>query len=187
MKSTLPYIVALSLVLTLTSCFDKNKPNFQYMPNMYESVGYETYQESDLFPQGTAAMLPADNTIPRGWMPYEFDNTIEGKEGARAQESPLSADQAEENLSKGKELYDVYCAICHGAKGDGQGHLVKREKILGVPSYADQGRNITVGSTYHTIYYGLNSMGSYAAQLSSEEEIWQISEYVMKLKTALTK
>jgi hypothetical protein len=110
MKSTLPYIVALSLVLTLTSCFDKNKPNFQYMPNMYESVGYETYQESDLFPQGTAAMLPADNTIPRGWMPYEFDNTIEGKEGARAQESPLSADQAEENLSKGKELYDVYCA-----------------------------------------------------------------------------
>ena len=80
MKSTLPYIIALSLVLTLTSCFDKNKPNFQYMPNMYESVGYETYQESDLFPEGTAAMLPADNTIPRGWMPYEFENTIEGKE-----------------------------------------------------------------------------------------------------------
>ena len=65
--------------------------------------------------------------------------------------------------------------------------MVKREKILGVPSYDDVARNITVGSTYHTIYYGLNSMGSYAAQLANEEEMWQVSEYVMKLKEDLTK
>jgi len=58
---------------------------------------------------------------------------------------------------------------------------------LGVPTYADAARNISIGSTYHTIYYGLNSMGSYAAQLSSEEEIWQISAYVMELKKDLTK
>ncbi len=62
---------------------------------------------------------------------------------------------------------------------------MKREKILGVPSYADAARNITVGSTYHTIYYGLNSMGSYAGQLNFEER-WQVSEYVMKLKNDLT-
>jgi mono/diheme cytochrome c family protein len=96
------------------------------------------------------------------------------------------AENRSADLAKGKELYDVYCAICHGAKGDGQGHLVKREKILGVPSYADQARNINIGSTYHTIYYGLNSMGSYASQLTSEEEIWQISAYVMELKNDLT-
>ena len=54
-----------------------------------------------------------------------------------------------------KELYTVHCGICHGAKGAGQGILVKREKILGVPSYADPGRAITPGSTYHVIYYGL--------------------------------
>jgi hypothetical protein len=44
-----------------------------------------------------------------------------------------------------------------------------------------------VGTAYHTIYYGLNAMGSYASQLASEEEMWQVSEYVMQLKQDLTK
>ena len=39
-------------------------------------------------------------------------------------------------------MYDIYCGICHGNKGDGQGKLVQREKILGIPSYDDVGRAI---------------------------------------------
>ena len=178
------------LLVGVTSCFDKSQPNYQYMPNMYESVGYETYEgveENPLFPQGTEALVPADGTVSRNWLPYEYDNTIEGKELARLQPSPLDSLNQEANLAKGKELYDIYCAICHGTKGEGQGTLVKREKILGVPSYADAARYITVGSTYHTMYYGLNSMGSYASQFSTEEEIWQVAEYVMKLKEDLSK
>ncbi len=181
--------MGLVLLMGVTSCFNKSEPNYQYMPNMYESVGYETYEGVDngLFPQGTEAMLPAENTISREWMGYEFANTPEGKELARLQPSPLDSLQSEANLSKGAELYGIYCAVCHGNKGKGQGILVKREKILGVPSYDDVARNITVGSTYHTMYYGLNSMGSYASQISSEEELWQVAEYVMKLKSDLTK
>ncbi len=179
----------LAFMLVFTSCFNKNSPNYQYMPNMYESVGYETYEAVDngLFPEGTEALLPVENTIPRGYMPYEFDNTLEGKELARLQPSPLDSLQKETNLAKGKELYDIYCAICHGNNGAGQGTLVKREKILGVPSYDDVARNITVGSTYHTMYYGLNSMGSYASQMENETELWQVAEYVMQLKEDLTK
>ena len=105
---------------------------------------------------------------------------------SRTLASPLDSLAREENLAVGSELYGIYCAVCHGNKGDGQGNLVKREKILGVPSYADAGRNISVGSTYHVIYYGQNAMGSYANQLN-ETERWQVSEYVMKLKEDLTK
>ena len=156
------------------------------MPNMYKSVGYETYQKVDFLPDGMEAGLPAENTVPRGCIPYGIENTIEGKELARLNPSPLDSLNSEANLAEGMELYTIYCAICHGDKGDGQGNLVKREKILGVPSYADVARNITVGTTYHTIYYGLNSMGSYAGQLDTEER-WKVSEYVMKLKHDLTK
>ena len=90
------------------------------------------------------------------------------------------------NLIKGKELYNIYCGICHGTKGNGQGNLVKREKILGIPSYDDVGRAITEGSIYHTIYYGKNAMGSYVNQLN-EEERWQVVSYVLNLKADLEK
>lgn len=177
------------LLVGLACCQNKREPNYQYMPNMYEPVSYEAYEgvENGLFPEGTEAMLPPANTISRNWLPFEYDNSPEGKELARAMASPLDSLQKDENMAKGAELYAIYCAICHGVRGDGQGWLVKQEKILGVPSYDDVARNISVGSTYHTMYYGLNSMGSYAAQMSSEEELWQVAEYVMKLKGDLSK
>jgi mono/diheme cytochrome c family protein len=176
--------IAFVLVLGVVGCADKGSPNYQYMPNMYEPVGYEAYGEIGFMPDGMEARTPAENTIPRGWMPYDLENTPEGKELSRVKTSPLDSLSSEANLTKGKELYNIYCAVCHGGKGDGQGTLVEREKILGVPSYADAGRNITVGSVNHVIYYGLNGMGSHAAQLDQEER-WQVAEYVMKLKQDL--
>lgn len=178
--------IVFGLVLFVASCKNDNSPNYQYMPNMYEPVGYETYGQVGFLPNGMEAMQPAENTISRGWVPYQFANDVEGKELSRELTSPLDSLDMEANLAKGKELYDIYCAICHGNQGKGQGNLVKREKILGVPSYDDAARNITVGSTYHVIYYGLNSMGSYAGQLDYKER-WQVAEYVMKLKGDLTK
>ena len=178
--------IVFSVVVLLASCQSDNAPNYQYFPQMYEPVGYETYGKVDFLPYSMAALQPAENTIPRGFMPNSIPNDLEGRDLARLQLSPLDSLNTEVNLAKGKELYDIYCAICHGAKGDGQGNLVKREKILGVPSYDDAGRNINVGSTYHVVYYGINSMGSYAGQLDYMER-WQVAEYVMKLKQDLTK
>lgn len=186
MKSLIKIGILFGLVVFMASCKDDNSPNYQYFPNMYEPVGYETYQEVDFLPSNMEAMQPVEGTIPRGYFPYEFLNDIEGKEQARLATSPLDSLMKEDNLAEGMQLYTIYCAICHGDKGDGQGQLVKREKILGVPSYDDPARNITEGSTYHVIYYGLNSMGSYAGQLNHEER-WKVSEYVMQLKQDLTK
>ena len=28
--------------MMIVSCFDPSKPNYQYFPNMYESIGYKT-------------------------------------------------------------------------------------------------------------------------------------------------
>ncbi|WP_420804773.1 c-type cytochrome [Wocania ichthyoenteri] len=177
-------ILVLAVVFVAVSCNKSTAPNYQFMPNMYESAGYETYGEA-AFPNGIEAQLPVDGSVARGHIPFDIENTTEGYELAKATlMSPLDSTQVD--LERGKELYNIYCGICHGNKGDGQGNLVKREKILGIPSYDDVGRAITAGSTYHTIYYGKNAMGSYANQLK-EEERWQVVSYVLKLKADLEK
>ncbi len=186
MKIAVKYSVVLVLLVSFMSCQKNSRPNYQYMPNMYESVGYEAYQESDAFANGVEAQLPAEGTIPRGdFMPFDIANTNEGYAFAKANlMNPLDSTQID--YERGGELYGIYCGICHGNKGDGKGKLVQREKILGVPSYDDIGRAITTGSIYHVLYYGKNTMGSYANQLR-EEERWQVVAYVEKLKADLEK
>ena len=183
MKNIVNIAVTILIILSVTSCFDKKKPNYRYMPNMYTSLAVETYSEHELLPNGQAALTPVKGTISRGWMPYEYENTLEGKALA-TKELKMPLEVNEENLTKGKELFNIYCAICHGNKGDGQGTLVKREKFLGIPSLADKGRNITEGDIYHVMMYGLNSMGSYASQ-TNEKERWQITMHALDLKSKL--
>ena len=181
MKSLSKIVIVLGMSALVTSCYDKSNPNYQYFPDMYESVGYETYSESNAFANGKEGQNVPDGAIKRGFDSYEYKNTNEGYDLAKANsKSPL--DSISRNSDKGAQLYGIYCAICHGDKGDGQGGLVKKEKFLGVPSYAD--RDITEGSTFHVVTYGLNSMGSHANQLTQHER-WMVSSYVMKLKSEL--
>ena len=186
MKSILNILTLVGASLLMTSCFDKSAPNYQLFPNMYEPVSYETYGESKAFnsptgEKGRVSQIPPAGTIKQGFVPYEIPNTPEGYALAKATlKSPLDSNAI--NQDKAKELFTVYCAICHGDKGDGKGNLVVKEKFLGVPSYKD--REITDGSIFHVVTYGLNSMGSHANQLSQEER-WQVADYVLKLKAGL--
>ncbi len=185
MKGLNKILVLVIMVSLAFSCKKDTRPNYQFFPNMYVPVSYEAYGAYEVFPDNQSAMMPVEGTIARGYSLFDYGNTNEEFERAKAELfTPLDSSQVD--FVRGKELYDIYCGICHGNKGKGQGELVKREKILGIPSYDDVGRAITEGSTYHTIYYGKNAMGSYANQLN-EEERWQVVAYVLKLKADLTK
>ena len=42
--------ISILLAVLLQSCWgDKGAPNYEYMPNMYESLSYETYTENEIF------------------------------------------------------------------------------------------------------------------------------------------
>ena len=181
MKSVYKITLLFGITILVSSCHNNAAPNYQYFPNMYESVGYETYAESNAFKNGKEAQLPAEGTVNRGFEPFDYENSTAGYELAKANlKSPL--DSLSRNPEKGKELFEIYCATCHGNNGNGKGKLVEREKFLGVPSYKD--RVISEGSIYHVITYGLNSMGSHANQLNAQER-WLVTDYVLKLKSEL--
>ena len=181
MKSVYKITLLVGITILVSSCHNNSAPNYQYFPNMYESVAYEPYTEAKIFKGGKEGQLPVAGTINRGFEPYDYENSTAGYELAKANlKSPL--DSIERNSGKGKELFEIYCISCHGATGNGKGKLVEREKFLGVPSYKD--RVITEGSIFHVETYGLNAMGSHANQLSAHER-WLVADYVLKLKSQL--
>ena len=187
MKNLL-YITYIGLfIVLLTSCSkDKStKRSIQYMSDtdMYMAVPYDTYTDNPYFKNGISSQQPVAGTVARGVVVYEYPNTEEGYQMAKdSLTSPFAI--TEKSMSKGKQNYDIYCAVCHGKKGDGQGVLVKNEKFLGVPNYKD--RDITEGSIYHVIMYGRNMMGSHASQLKDQER-WEVVQYVDTLRASLLK
>lgn len=182
MKSIYKITLLVGITILVSSCHDNSKPNYQYMPNMYEPVSYTTYSESEAFKNGKEGQLPVEGTIKRGFVPYGYENSTAGYDLAKLNsKSPLTF-ISEKEEAKSKELYEVYCGICHGNEGNGKGKLVIQGKILGVPSYKD--RVINEGSIYHVMTYGLNTMGSYANQVNQHER-WLLASYVVKLKSKL--
>lgn len=178
----IPSIIVIAVLsILLISCKNDLKPNYEFFPNMYESVGYETYAESKAFKNGQEGQLPPKGSVKRGFVPYEYPNNTAGYDAAKANlKTPLDVTTIDQE--KAKELFTIYCAICHGDKGNGKGYLVEREKILGVPAYNT--REITEGSTFHVLTYGINTMGNYANQLDQNER-WMVANYVMKLRSEL--
>jgi mono/diheme cytochrome c family protein len=159
------------------------------MPDMYYSDAYEPYSEPypnykknikririPIFLQkGTSSLPPVKETVPRNY----YGLIQESKNNKKIFLSLKKKEISKKFVEEGKNLYRINCSICHGDQGDGQGLLVKNEKILGIPSYKD--RNITIESIYHVITYGKNNMNSYASQLN-EIDRWKVAEYVMYLK-----
>ena len=65
MKEVKVLFIGLFFSLSFVACYDISQPNYQYFPNMYEPVGYESYAESKAFRNGIEAQIPVDGTIDR--------------------------------------------------------------------------------------------------------------------------
>ena len=152
MKSLYKIVAVVGLSIVATSCFNKNKPNYQFFPNMYEAVPYETYSEHDVFKGGKEGQLPAEGTIKRGFVPYEIPNTPEGYALAKATlKSPL--DSLSRNPENGKALFNIYCAICHGEKGDGKGNLVVKSYDIATSKWSMVHENLIDGEGKRSAYW----------------------------------
>lgn len=122
-----------------------------------------------------------------GSAPYYYTDTEEERLRATAElldnPFPITAN----GLERGKELYEIFCGICHGNKGDGNGYLVSEENSNAVypaqPAIllSDEFSAASNGRYYHAIMYGKNVMGGYADKMSYEER-WQVIHWIRALQ-----
>jgi outer membrane protein OmpA-like peptidoglycan-associated protein len=159
---------------------------------------------------------PVTNTIPRGYAgytdntalwearqaamkglpmngssPYYYGNTDADRARAIAEINGNPFPLTENGLAQGKNLYNIYCGICHGEKADGNGYLVADKTKDGKPklAYPNQPTNLvndelkasSNGRFYHTIMHGKGVMGAYKDKMSFEER-WQVIHYIRSLQ-----
>lgn len=191
-KVVLTSFCILATAVVFSACRDNRSTGLEYARNMYDPIAYNPDQANKNFANGQTAQTPPKHTAPVGFVEEDvYPNTKEGYEDAGVKlinSLPLT----EQNLLQGQHLFNAFCSPCHGKEGDGQGHLVKLEKINGVPSFHDPEKtssrgglmkDLSAGKIYHTIKYGVNMMGAYGSQLSPEER-WKVVLYVQQLQKA---
>ena len=90
-------------------------------------------------------------------------------------------DIAKSNLAEGKRLYGLFCAHCHGDKGNGDGKVITVGGYPAAPSPYNTLKDRTPGSVFHTITHGKNAMGPHASQLNKDER-WKVAMYVRTMQ-----
>ena len=183
------------LAVTVAGMMSCNKvrrsPGRAYMPDMAYSRAVETYSSTEgLRKEGiNYSAMPVKGTIARGDMLdiYPYANDSIGYANSKNVANPLPALDAKQFIEAAR-LYLVNCGICHGEKLDGNGPLYKGgdgpfpnkpAALVGDAKYDA----MAPGTMFHSITYGLNSMGGYASQVSTQQR-WMIIHYIKEKQAA---
>jgi len=163
------------MLLALVSCDrTRSSTGWDYMPDMYYSNAYESYSPNPNFSDQKTLREPVEGTVPRGMVPYVWENNDEDRIAAgEALINPLEPNS--ENLAQGKAAYEIFCLSCHGPAGDGLGYLFTSERYPLPPAslLSDQARALKDGEIYHSITVGYGIMGAHGGMIVPEDR-WKI-------------
>lgn len=183
------------------------KPPVRIFPDMDEQDKLKAQQPDPFFADGHGGRLPITQTQPRGFNPegerviggipeYEFGGQTgyyyTGHVGdyygnGMPEELELTPESAGELIRRGKERYGIYCAICHGASGDGNGITAQ----YGVPVANNPNAKLNAisaetypdGRLFEVITNGKGLMGGYGYNIPVRDR-WAIVAYVHTLQAA---
>ena len=130
---------------------------------------------------------PVAGTIPRGYVPTPYGdrpNTIEAaKEVGELLDNPVPLTM--ENLQRGQKLFGIYCQVCHGPQGEGNGPATGANRFPSPPSlHTEQALQYRDGTVFHIITRGVGKMPAYQEQLDPNER-WQVVHYLRALQRAM--
>jgi mono/diheme cytochrome c family protein len=198
-------IVLCSLLTVICSLFAGCRYDMQDQPR------YEYYEKSDFFANELASRRLVEGTVPRGYLradkalytgkkdtataastPQPQQTPATGGQGAGAQATQTTYPDAidefplpvtKELIDRGEERYKVFCIVCHGPNGEGNGMVVRRG-FTQPPSYqTEQLRNAPVGHFYDVISNGWGRMNGYASMIPVQDR-WAIVAYIRAIQAA---
>jgi mono/diheme cytochrome c family protein len=157
---------------------------------------YKAQSANKFFADGRTSRAQVAGTVARGQLYEENEHLNTGKiDGKWATTFPFEVTEA--RLKRGQERFNIYCSVCHGLGGKGDGMVNRRaeqrmkenkesEWVAVANLHADAaGTPIhqTHGEIFNTITNGKGNMASYAPQISVEDR-WNIVMYVRALQNS---
>ncbi len=140
---------------------------------------YDPLEASPFFEDGHSARTPVEDTVARGQLRLDelmYSGRVDGKY-ATDFPMPITRDV----LERGQERFNIFCAPCHGAVGDGQGMVVQRGFKQPPSFHIDRLRQVPPGYFFYVMTNGFGSMYSYNARVSPEDR-WAITAYIRVLQ-----
>jgi mono/diheme cytochrome c family protein len=146
---------------------------------MYDQPRYEPLERSDFFDDGRSARPLPVGVVPFQQTPRDTPMETGRTNGALSNDIPVPVDMA--LLKRGQERFNIFCAVCHGQTGEGNGMIVQRG-YKHPPSYhSDRLRGLPVGHFFDVITHGYGAMPSYASQVPVADR-WAIVAYIRALQ-----
>ncbi len=198
-------VTFISFLLFLAGCvasglscnYNSNTSGLHYLLDMHDSLAVEAQEEDPSTLKnkkegnwyrgmdenhawggpGSSVRVPPKGSVPRNYDPYPY---APSDFALAKQELKNPLDKSVSVYRRGQKQYNIYCAVCHGYTGMGDGPVTPR--LSNVPSLVSPTiRQWGDGEIYHIITMGRARMLPYAAQILPKDR-WAIVRYVRLLQ-----
>lgn len=164
-----PFALCL-FALLLTSC----------RRDMFNQPSSKPLSKNDFFQDNQMASRQlVAHTIARGQL-HEDEAFYTGKIGTNLV-TTFPVPVTHELLERGRERFDIYCSVCHGRTGEGNGMIVQRGFPIPPSYHIDRLRQAPVGHFFDVMTQGYGIMYSYAERVKPEDR-WAIAAYIRALQ-----
>ena len=162
-------VALIVLLIALTACRQK----------MSVQPKYDPLEPSDFFADGMSARPRIPGTVARGELANDTFLATGKINGADGDGYPFPITAAV--MDRGQERFNIYCSVCHGRAGDGNGMIPSRGLRHPPSFHTDALRNAKTGHFFDVMTNGFGAMPSYAVQIPVADR-WAIIAYVRALQ-----
>jgi mono/diheme cytochrome c family protein len=160
------------------------------------------YRGNSFYKDGAGSRPLVEGTVPRGYLredrAFFFGKKLSAADLNKEQPATMANNQTNAyaddvdtipmkitaaDVNRGQDRFNIYCSICHGMTGYGDGMVARRGFNKPSPAnyHQDRLRQAPVGHFFDVMTNGWGAMPSYASQISVEDR-WRIVAYLRALQ-----
>ncbi|MCD6338962.1 MAG: cytochrome c [Verrucomicrobia bacterium] len=179
--ATLTILILWTLGLAGLRGRQSERSPLEIFPDMARQPLLRPQEPSDFFPDGRGSRAPVPGTIAQDAPASPGPEETGLLPGTTNYVAALPCPVTPALLERGRQRYNAFCAVCHGAAGDGKGAATSYG--LAVVANLHEPRIIRMpdGQIFDRITRGWNLMPAQGARIPPDDR-WAIAAYVRALE-----